>query len=552
MRAIGDVHVEISTRTDAYVRGMERLVDAVRDLASAQGLAEIVEIVRHAARELVDADGATFVLRDDGQCHYVDEDAIAPLWRGLRFPLETCISGWCMRHAEQVTIDDIYLDDRIPHDAYRPTFVRSLAMTPIRTADPVGAIGTYWAGRHAASPAELRLLQALADSTAVAMASVRVRTERAGLRACVGITRQVLGGAVPDPLRIIAEEARRITAADLTYVLLLSPDGDDLKVTVAAGERADEILGMSFESGLAVCEVAVREGRPMLVPDAQAHPRSNFLRGLPDFVRIGPMMVLPLVAAGRARGVLAIARTVGGLLFDTTDLDVASAFAANAAVALEFADARSVREEVALLEDRDKIAQSLYDDVVHRLFAVGLTVQGVAAVVDAPQAERLRGAIDTVDETIAQLRTAIYGLRAPVGAPPQAAQDRILEAIAELEKQLPSAPVVEFHGAIDTIVPARLVDDAVLVLREALTQVAHTRTGPHGGTGTVHVGLTVVVERDELVLEVVDDGGRPRDLPRLGPLANLRALAEFRGGSLTLAAAQPGPGTALRWVAPLS
>lgn len=148
---------------------LERLLRAVRDLAGCRDLAAIVEVVRHAARELVSADGATFVLRDDDMCYYVDEDAIEPLWRGQRFPLQACVSGWAMLHHEQVVIPDIYQDDRVPHDAYRPTFVRSLVMTPIRSAAPVGSIGTYWAEHREASQAELELLQALADSTAVAI-----------------------------------------------------------------------------------------------------------------------------------------------------------------------------------------------------------------------------------------------------------------------------------------------------------------------------------------------------------------------------------------------
>lgn len=153
---------------------LQRLLRAVRDLAAARDVDAIVEIVRHAARELVDADGATFVLRDQDQCYYVDEDAIEPLWSGMRFPLDTCISGWAMVHHEAVFLPDIYLDDRIPHEAYRPTFVKSLAMTPVRTADPVAAIGTYWADEHVTTPAEAEVLQALADSTAVALERAQV------------------------------------------------------------------------------------------------------------------------------------------------------------------------------------------------------------------------------------------------------------------------------------------------------------------------------------------------------------------------------------------
>src|SRR5262249_27351111 len=60
----------------------------------------VMEIVRSAARELTGADGATFVLREGDLCYYADEDAIAPLWKGRRFPASACISGWTMLHRE--------------------------------------------------------------------------------------------------------------------------------------------------------------------------------------------------------------------------------------------------------------------------------------------------------------------------------------------------------------------------------------------------------------------------------------------------------------------
>ena len=148
---------------------MHRLIGSIQRLSRARTIDEIAAIVRVTARELTGADGATFVLMDNDQCHYLDEDAIGPLWKGKRFPAASCISGWCMRHREVAAIADIYEDPRIPHDAYRPTFVKSLVMVPIRSCDPIGAIGNYWATSHRATPEETELLQALADSTAIAM-----------------------------------------------------------------------------------------------------------------------------------------------------------------------------------------------------------------------------------------------------------------------------------------------------------------------------------------------------------------------------------------------
>ncbi|HWD69714.1 MAG TPA: HD domain-containing phosphohydrolase [Solirubrobacteraceae bacterium] len=153
------------------------LLSAIQQLSLVRSLPEIQEIVRKAARRLTGADGATFVLREDGKCFYADEDAISPLWKGQRFAMDACISGWTMLNRKPALIKDIYADERVPHDAYRPTFVRSLAMVPIRQLDPLGAIGNYWAEQHEATAREVQLLQALADSTAVALENVRVYTE---------------------------------------------------------------------------------------------------------------------------------------------------------------------------------------------------------------------------------------------------------------------------------------------------------------------------------------------------------------------------------------
>jgi signal transduction histidine kinase/CheY-like chemotaxis protein len=161
-----------ASASERYTRGTQYLISVIQALSLARDLPTVMDIVRHAARRLVGADGATFVLRDDGRCYYAEEDAIAPLWKGQRFPLSACISGWAMINRRAVAIPDIYQDARIPHDAYRPTFVKSLVMTPIRTANPVGAIGVYWAALHVTSNEEIALLTALADSTSVAMESV--------------------------------------------------------------------------------------------------------------------------------------------------------------------------------------------------------------------------------------------------------------------------------------------------------------------------------------------------------------------------------------------
>ena len=161
---------------------LRRLAEVIEKIAAVRDLPSLMTIARRAVCELTGADGATLVLREDGYCHYVDEDTISPLWKGQRFPLESCISGWVMLHAETAVIEDIYADPRIIYATYRPTFVKSLSMVPIGRETPVGAIGCYWATQHKASTEELELQQALADAMSVGLVNLNLYQSMASAR----------------------------------------------------------------------------------------------------------------------------------------------------------------------------------------------------------------------------------------------------------------------------------------------------------------------------------------------------------------------------------
>lgn len=158
----------------------QRLLDAAHGLASARDLADVTAVVRHAARLLVGADGATFVQREGDSVHYLDEEAIGPLWKGCRFPSGACVSGWAMVHRQTVAIEDVRLDPRIPQDLYRPTFVRGLLLVPVGGGEPVAAIGAYWAEPHLATPRERTLLESLAGFASLALRNAALVGELEG------------------------------------------------------------------------------------------------------------------------------------------------------------------------------------------------------------------------------------------------------------------------------------------------------------------------------------------------------------------------------------
>lgn len=148
---------------------LHKLVLAVEQLAGARSIDEVVATLRATARSMVGADGICIVLRDQGKCYYAEEDAIGPLWKGGRFPMETCISGWAMLNDCTAVIPDVFVDDRIPHAIYRDTFVKALVMTPIGRGEPLAALGAYWARNIQPSYEIVDTLETLARAAATAL-----------------------------------------------------------------------------------------------------------------------------------------------------------------------------------------------------------------------------------------------------------------------------------------------------------------------------------------------------------------------------------------------
>lgn len=230
----------------------ELLVSTVQQLSLAKNINEVTKIIRTVARKMVQSDGATFVLNDNGYCYYADEDAISPLWKGRRFPIKNCISGWAMLNKKSVVIPDIYVDARIPIEAYRPTFVKSLAMIPIRKLKPIGAIGVYWAKKRKPTTEEINLIQSLADITAVSIENIEIREKlQLKLKEQKKLVKQLIGqkNQLEEFTHIVAHNLR----SPLTNLLLLndmireSKDMEEKLIFLDKQKTVVEILNETYD-----------------------------------------------------------------------------------------------------------------------------------------------------------------------------------------------------------------------------------------------------------------------------------------------------------------
>jgi signal transduction histidine kinase len=391
------------------------------------------------------------------------------------------------------------------------------------------------------------VLVALAAAAGVAIENARLyeeaRRQQRWLSATAEVTKHLLSGAEPgDALSMITEKALEMTGADIVMVSLPMADGRHVRVEHAAGEGAEHALGLVVPLANSVTEQVIGTGERISVPDYRAEERVSDIAK--DRLPLGPLEVVPLGAPGKVRGVLSAGRRQGSMPLSAAAADMLATFAAQAAIGLELAEHRRQAEQMAVFEDRDRIAKDLHDLVIQRLYATGMSLQGVTSQIRAPEvADRVARSVDALDDTIREIRSAIFALQAHPDAKPAALRARILFIAQEMAAAIGFAPSLQLDGALDTVVPEVIAEHLLTALREALSNAArHSQASA--------VGVTVTVNHD-LVLTVSDDGVGISPGGRRSGLRNLKQRAAGLGGSLVVRA-RDGGGTELIWRVPLA
>jgi len=221
-----------------------------------------------------------------------------------------------------------------------------------------------------------------------------------------------------------------------------------------------------------------------------------------------------------------------------------STFATQAAIALELAEHRKQAEQVAVFEDRDRIARDLHDLVIQRLYATGMSLQGaLSTIASGDAADRVSRAVDSLDETIKEIRSSIFALQSRHEPSLPGLRARILAVADEMSEVLGFPPTLQLDGRLDDDVPDDIAEHALSALREALSNVAR-----HSGASRADVFVRAA---DDLTLTVRDNGAGIKESSRHSGLGNLEERARKLGGSM-IVGNSPGGGAELEWRVPLS
>ncbi|MFI1741036.1 GAF domain-containing protein [Streptomyces sioyaensis] len=320
---------------------------------------------------------------------------------------------------------------------------------------------------------DLHLVRVLATQAGIAVSNARThaaaRQRRRWIDGTASVTTALLTepdtrSTTPNALTVVAEQGRDLAEAATGAVLMPHSDGG-MEIVAVSTVLPEAVRAESERARIPPQSPAVhqiRAGLAVFSDNFGGDPRSIS----PLSRHYGPMMLLPLRSSGRVLGALALCRRPGERRFSHTERTLGTQFAAQAAVALVLADRHRDREQLAVFEDRDRIARDLHDLVIQRLFATGMLLETARRKAQLPEvAEGVGRAVDELDATIQEIRSAIIALQQGPAAVP-GLRTRVLREADAATPVLGTRPSVQFLGPVE----ARLDDEGGRELLAALAK----------------------------------------------------------------------------------
>ncbi|MFW5898992.1 MAG: GAF domain-containing protein [Jiangellaceae bacterium] len=531
--------------------GMHALLDAVVAIGHELDLEVVLRRIVEAATRLVEARyGALGVIGDDGELAQfvpvgITEDEIEQI---EEWPHGRGLLGLLIKEPQTLRLPDIagHPESYGFPEGHPP--MRTFLGVPIRVRDEV--FGNLYltektGGREFDEQDEV-IINALATAAGVAVENARLyeetRRREAWLDASAELTRSLLSGSGPgDAYTLVATRARDMSDAEVAAVAVPGEGSTTLRIVTVVGEGYEELAELEFPVEGTIAGSVLGTGEARMITNFDGEPEeAPVVSRFPN----GPIFLVPLGAVEDVRGVLFVGKAEGRSVFPSAVMRLLEAFAAQAAVVLELAEARREAERYSLIDDHARIARDLHDVVIQRLFATAMTLSGAARLIDQTEAaSRVHSAVDDLDETIRQIRSTIFALQTTEPSGGGRLRSRVTRIVDAATEQLGFAPSLRMEGLLDTDVPDDLADEVAAVLQEALSNVVqHARASS--------VAVRVELAAGDLMLTVSDDGvGLPEGGRRSG-LANLASRADRRGGSFEVSSGADD-GTVLRWHVPV-
>ncbi len=378
----------------------------------------------------------------------------------------------------------------------------------------------------------------LAVDAAWSRAEVHDRAER--LSALETATRAVAAELDIDRvLSVIVDRVRELVGARFAAMGVADSRGR-IERFISSGVSPQQRAQIgAVPHGMGLLGRIIRDGQTLRVDDIRADPTAY---GFPaNHPPMTSFLGAPVWVKGRSVGNLYLTDKHDGEPFNEDDEHLVEMFAVHAGIAIENARLHDQVQRLAVVEERERIGKDLHDGIIQAIYAVGLSLEDVAELVEDADGRveavaRVDRAIDALNLVIADIRSYILRLRPTMGG-----EEDPVEGLARLGEELGMNAVIDLELDVEggapllRSMPPDRTSDLLFIAREAMANVARH-------SGATRTELILAQEGDDLVL-CIEDNGRgfdpadhtgPDRLGRHQGLQNMRDRAIGMGGSFII------------------
>src|SRR5919106_1613070 len=340
-------------------------------------------------------------------------------------------------------------------------------------------------------------------------------------------------------LQRIADVAREVVGARYGAVGVVGEDGLLLRFVYSGIDRETADLIGDLPHGRGLLGVLLEGGRPIRMQEISEHPASYGFP--PNHPPMHSFLGVPIVVKDRIFGRLYLTEKQGGSEFTKDDERIAMTLAAQAGVAIQNAslleEVRARGDELAILEERERISKELHDGVIQAIYSVGLSLQGAMSLIERDPdgtKKRMDEAIGTLDNVVRDVRSYIFALQ-PKTVEERGLKRAIEELIQDLEVNALAESTVQLSDEALDMIPERSRGDFIQIVREILSNIAR-----HAQASEISVACAIR-GGESVVMTIEDDGVGfdPASVKRGHGLTNIEERARRIGGELHISIRDP-------------
>lgn len=552
LRAVGDQAAVAIENARLYAEAGRRVDESETLFAVGQAISSrldpdaVLQMIADEARRLTSARLAlVFLLEGDVlRLSVISGEDTHNVSLGYRMPVAQSLTRAALQSGQPIRVADADREPRAHAHLVERLKIRSLMIVPLMSgSEPIGSISVANKISGVFGPDDERVLSMLASGAVIGLENARLyeaeRRRAEQFRVIGEVGRSITSILTVDEL--LGEMVRLIKEAfNYHQVIIGLIEGDEVVAKAGAGPLSNAFQSLRLKVGQeGIGGWVAQYGEPLLVPDVSQEPQYYSL-GEVDKTRSA--LAVPLKTKEAVVGVLNV-HSDHLNAFDESDLAVLQSLAHQAAIAIENARLYEQARQLAVVEERNRLARELHDSATQSLYGVTMFAEAAARLLRTGETERaaehLREVRETAQEALQEMRLLIFELRPP-----------ILEKeglVAALQTRLET---VEGRSGLRIEFNADGVGDLPVEIEEGLYRIAQEALNnalKHARAHTVSINLCQ--DQQSVILEIADDGVGfdPIATPGKGGLGlgGMKERALLLGGRLTVSS-KPGEGTTVR------